>query len=81
MLCGLYVKPDSDAMNRTNKADVIDIIANIIGIKDVTHMNMDAKLSDLGIDSLMGMEIVQMLERNYEIVLSMKDIKTVCSRF
>ncbi len=34
----------------------------------------DATLGDLGLDSMMGAEVKQALEREYSIVLTMKDI-------
>lgn len=52
-------------------------MAHILGVSDATQLNPDAHLGDLGLDSLMGVEIKQALERDYDIVLSMKDIRTV----
>lgn len=52
-------------------------MAHILGVSDATQLNPDAYLGDLGLDSLMGVEIKQALERDYDIVLSMKDIRTV----
>ena len=46
-------------------------------MNDVSQLNPDANLGDLGLDSLMGVEIKQALERDYDIVLSMKDIRTL----
>lgn len=43
----------------------------------MSQLNPDANLGDLGLDSLMGVEIKQALERDYDIVLSMKDIRTL----
>lgn len=43
----------------------------------MSQLDIHASLGDLGLDSLMGVEIKQALERDYDIVLSMKDIRTV----
>ena len=43
----------------------------------MSSINMDTSLGDLGIDSLMGVEIKQALERDYAVSLSMKEIRTV----
>jgi fatty acid synthase, animal type len=47
------------------------------GIKDPTSVNVDATLGDLGLDSLMGVEIKQTLERNFDITLSAKEIRSL----
>lgn len=45
------------------------------GIKDVKTVNHASTLADLGMDSLMGAEIKQTLERNYDLVLSAQEIR------
>lgn len=47
----------------------------VIGVQDVSSVPADASLGDLGLDSLMGVEVKQTLERDYEIVMAMKDIR------
>lgn len=44
-------------------------------MRDVTSLNFDASLADLGLDSLMGVEIRQILERDFDVVMSMRDIR------
>lgn len=46
-----------------------------LGVRDVNNLNFDASLADLGLDSLMGVEIRQILERDYDVVMSMRDIR------
>lgn len=41
----------------------------------MNSLNSDASLADLGLDSLMGVEIRQILERDYDVVMSMRDIR------
>lgn len=43
-------------------------------------MNLDSTLADLGLDSLMGVEVRQMLEREHDLVLSMRDIRQLTLR-
>lgn len=73
-----FVKAET-VSKKTNEmgGDIIETIAHILGISDVTQLDPDANLGDLGLDSLMGVEIKQSLERDYELVLSMKDIRAV----
>ena len=47
------------------------------GIKDVKTVNAQSTLADLGMDSLMGAEIKQTLERNYDLVLSAQEIRSL----
>lgn len=63
-----------DAMN---KVSIVQAIANILGIKKVESINPGISLADLGMDSLMGTEIKQTLERNYDVVLSAQEIRTL----
>jgi fatty acid synthase len=49
----------------------------ILGIKDVDTVNAQSTLADLGMDSLMGAEIKQSLERNYDVVLSAQEIRNL----
>ncbi len=45
------------------------------GVRDVNSLNADASLADLGLDSLMGVEIRQTLERDYDIGMAMREIR------
>lgn len=45
------------------------------GIRDLATVNLDSSLADLGLDSLMGVEVRQMLEREHDLVMSMRDIR------
>ena len=47
----------------------------ISGLKDVSNMNPDTTLADLGLDSLMGVEVKQTLERDYDLVMPMTEIR------
>lgn len=60
-----------------NQVNLIDAVANVLGIKDIKTISMTNTLSDLGMDSLMGAEIKQTLERNYDLVLSAQEIRAL----
>lgn len=59
----------------TGGAGLVSCIANILGLKDTKNVSDSATLADLGMDSLMGAEIKQTLERNFDTVLSAADIR------
>lgn len=54
-----------------------NVIANILGIKDTTTIQTNISLADLGMDSIMGSEIKQTLERNYDLMLSAQEIRAL----
>ncbi|XP_019721138.1 fatty acid synthase [Hippocampus comes] len=58
-----------------SQKDLVDAVAHILGVRDVNSLNADASLADLGLDSLMGVEVRQTLERDYDIVMAMREIR------
>jgi fatty acid synthase len=58
-------------------ASVLDAVMNIMSIRDMKSVSMDATLSEIGMDSLMAVEIRQMLEREYELFLSPQDLRSL----
>lgn len=57
------------------QADLVEAIAHILGVRDVSSLNAESTLADLGLDSLMGVEVRQTLERDYDLVMAMRDIR------
>ncbi|KAL7989496.1 hypothetical protein Chor_012162 [Crotalus horridus] len=60
-----------------SQRDLVEAVAHILGVRDVNSLNADTSLADLGLDSLMGVEVRQTLERDYDIVMPMRD---TCAR-
>ncbi|CAD6242162.1 GSCOCG00009427001-RA-CDS [Cotesia congregata] len=58
-----------------SQVSILEAVGHILGIKDVKTVNKSSSLADLGMDSLMGTEIKQTLERNYDLVLSAQEIR------
>ena len=61
----------------SDSASLLNTIANILGIKSAQNVSMTATLADLGMDSLMGSEIKQTLERNYDFLLNAQEIRNL----
>jgi len=59
------------------KGNIVEAIMNIMTIRDKKQISMDATLSKLGMDSLMGVEIQQILERDYDIALSSQELRSL----
>ncbi|KAK9880938.1 hypothetical protein WA026_013269 [Henosepilachna vigintioctopunctata] len=58
-----------------NKVNLIDAVANILGLKDTGNLPSSTTLAELGMDSLMGAEIKQTLERNHDIIMNAQEIR------
>lgn len=70
------VKADLSAKSdNKNKQDLVQSIAHILGVKDPSSLNPNISLGELGMDSLMGVEVKQTIERDYDVALSMQEIR------
>ncbi|KAF5283995.1 hypothetical protein FQR65_LT13629 [Abscondita terminalis] len=58
-------------------AGIIDVIKNIMGITDLKTISEHATLPELGMDSMSALEIKQTLERECEVFLNAKEIRTL----
>lgn len=74
--CSL-VRAQRQTSSSGSKQDLVKAIANILGIKDYESLAPATSLSELGMDSLMGVEVKQTLERDYDVVLSMQELRTL----
>nr|KAG5704186.1 hypothetical protein BaRGS_009716 [Batillaria attramentaria] len=58
-----------------SRQSLVDAVAHILGVKDPSTLSPNATLADLGLDSLMGTEIQQTLERDFDLALSNREIR------
>ncbi|EDV19161.1 uncharacterized protein TRIADDRAFT_34034 [Trichoplax adhaerens] len=65
----------SGSSDQLSSEDLVKSVANILGIKDPSTVNQDSTLSDLGLDSLMGVEIRQILERDFNATLPIQEVR------
>ncbi|KAH6943518.1 hypothetical protein HPB50_022696 [Hyalomma asiaticum] len=71
-----YVKADrSSKLHGEGAKDLLRSVTRILGVKDTQRLNTHITLGELGIDSLMSVEVKQTLERDYDLTLSMQDIR------
>lgn len=59
------------------KGNITESVLNIMGIRDIKQISMTASLSEVGMDSLMAVEIKQTLEREFEIFLTPQDLRSL----
>ena len=55
--------------------DILSTIFNVLGIKDHSKVDPKSTLGDLGLDSLMAVEIKQILEKKHNKIMSTKEIR------
>lgn len=69
----------ADKTQIIDKAEVklFDRIINILGIRDANTISMNATLSDVGMDSLIAVEIKQTLEREYEVYVTPQNLRAL----
>ncbi|KAL1484914.1 hypothetical protein MTO96_032290 [Rhipicephalus appendiculatus] len=58
-----------------NKHDLLHSVARILGVTDMSRLNPSIRTDELGADSLMTVELKQTLERDYDLNLSMREIR------
>ncbi|XP_021358822.1 fatty acid synthase-like [Mizuhopecten yessoensis] len=71
----LAEKVNQMSSGQSSKKNLVDAICNILGVKDPSTLDSDTSLGDLGLDSLMGIEVKQTLERDFDLTLSMREIR------
>lgn len=59
------------------KKNIFDAIMNIMSIRDAKSLSMESTLSDIGMDSMMTVEIQQVLEREHDVVLSAQELRSM----
>ncbi|KAH7958693.1 hypothetical protein HPB49_004325 [Dermacentor silvarum] len=69
------VKADLSTEGDSNKCDLVAVIARILGVKDPASLNHAICFSELGMDSLMAVEVRQAIERYIGLTLSMQEIR------
>lgn len=57
--------------------NIVDAVLNILGIRDVKTVSAHSTLAELGMDSIMAVEIKQTLEREFEVYLTPQDIRSM----
>ncbi|KAL7024413.1 hypothetical protein ACKWTF_013028 [Chironomus riparius] len=61
----------------SGKSGVLEMLMNIMSIKDIKSLSLETKLSELGMDSLMTVEIVQTLERDFNIMVTPQQLRSM----
>lgn len=74
-VCLSYVKAEKAGNSSTDSVDLLKMVSRIFGIKDISSLDPQTTLGSLGIDSLIAVEMKQLLERVTSTSMSVKDIR------
>lgn len=61
----------------SNGGSIVDTVINILGLRDLKTISLHSTLAELGMDSMMAVEIKQTLERQFEVFLTPQDIRSM----
>ncbi|XP_046739716.1 fatty acid synthase-like [Diprion similis] len=59
------------------KGNIVETVVDLMGLKDLKMISLQTPLSELGMDSMMAVEIKQTLEREFEVFLTATDIRSL----
>ena len=78
----IKVTDDNSSSEATadSKKDVKLSICQVLGIRDPTRLSQDAKLNELGLDSLMNFEVRSLLENDFGLLVASKDLQKMSLR-
>ncbi|KAL9890869.1 fatty acid synthase-like isoform 1-T1 [Glossina fuscipes fuscipes] len=62
-------------LGTSGSENIIETIMNILGARDLKSLSLGTTLSEMGMDSLMAVEIQQTLERNFELSLTPHELR------
>nr|WLV27769.1 fatty acid synthase [Panonychus citri] len=82
-VCSSFIRDasaSSTGPKASSKSDLISAVAHVMGVKNPASLHPSLSLSELGLDSLMGVEVKQTLERDYDLILSMVEVRALTVR-
>ncbi|KAG5679912.1 hypothetical protein PVAND_009448 [Polypedilum vanderplanki] len=60
-----------------SKGNIVETVMNIMGIRDIKSISLETTLSEMGMDSLMAVELKQIFDREFDINFSMQELRTL----
>ena len=62
---------------KSDRFNAVEAVAQVLGIKDMRTISQYAIFAELGMDSMRGTEIVQLLEKDFEIYVTSKGVRNL----
>ena len=63
--------------DKSDNLSAVEAVAHVVGIKDMKTISQYTTFAELGMDSLMGTEIIQLLEKDFGIYVTSKDVRSL----
>lgn len=63
--------------HQDNQLTLIKSVMKIMGIRDIKAISKNASLAELGMDSLMSVEIKQVMEREFDVFLTAQQLRSI----
>lgn len=76
IVCSMVI-PEKSAFKKKSNTNIVDAVLNMLGYKDLKNVSLNTPLPELGMDSMMSVEIKQILERQFSVFLTPKDISNM----
>lgn len=67
----------SHETTQDNQLTLIKSVMKIMGIRDIKSISKNASLAEVGMDSLMSVEIKQVLEREFDVFLTAQQLRSI----
>ncbi|PRD27482.1 UNVERIFIED_CONTAM: Fatty acid synthase [Trichonephila clavipes] len=77
--CVPYIPPEMSS-TETSKPSILFAVGKIFGISDISSINSEISLGELGMDSLIEVELRHLLEREYDLMLSVPEMRNLTIR-
>lgn len=72
-----YMPGGATKITESKKDSATEAISKLIGIKNVKNISLSTPLSNIGMDSLLATEVQQVLERRFDVILNISDVKNL----
>ncbi|GFU22758.1 fatty acid synthase, partial [Nephila pilipes] len=67
--------PVETSLSKSSKQGVLSAVGKIFGISDISSINPELSLGELGMDSLIGVELKHLLERECDLMLGIYELR------
>ncbi|XP_063924717.1 fatty acid synthase-like [Zophobas morio] len=67
----------AEKYHKSDNPSAVAAVAHVIGIKNMKTISQYTTFPELGMDSMMNTEIVQLLEKDFEIYVTSKDVRSL----
>jgi fatty acid synthase len=74
-VCSSMILADLKVESMGKKESLVETVAHVLGVREYANIAPNTTLVELGMDSLMAVEIRQILQTDYDLVMSLQEIR------